>query len=134
MLASGRLHVPLKHVLQVAPPCSGLGQIIPGGLAREVKSNYKTHIYLFIYSFILFIYMYIYIYFYIYIYIYLFISMYLHILNIYIYTCIYMCIYIKYMMVDQNSFIREQPFFTNKKICRETFANKEKKLSRGFPT
>jgi len=125
MLASGRLHVPLKHVLQVAPPCSGLGQIIPGGLAREVKSNYKTHIYLFIYSFILFIYMYIYIYFYIYIYIYiyiyLFISMYLHILNIYIYMHIYMYIYIKYMMVDQNSFIREQPFFTNKKNMSRNF-------------
>ena len=55
------------------------------------------------------------------IYLYLSISIYIYIL-IYIYIYIYILIYI-YMVVDQNSFIPERPFFANKKI---TFA----KLSR----
>ena len=36
-------------------------------------------------------------------------------------TFIYIYIYIKYMIVDQNSFIRERPFFTNKKNLSRNF-------------
>ena len=49
--------------------------------------------------------------------------------------------YTLYMVVDQNSFIREQPFFANKHVavpsrnlCEKnvTFANSKKNVREGF--
>jgi hypothetical protein len=48
------------------------------------------------------------------------------ILSIYIYNmCVWLCVCMHscmYVLVDQNIFIRERPFFANKKLCRESFA------------
>ena len=66
------------------------------------------------------------------IYLYIYIDLFIHLffysfIYLFIFVCLFMC---TYMVVDQDSFIRERPFFANKKHRSRSFRELHAYLSR----